>query len=80
MGIEFLNLFGAWYLEFPPLYLVLCFRFALVYTLGLGLVLCVLIVFFLGTWYLPALFAVCAVGMVSGYLYWLDGQQFAEDR
>ena len=47
--------------------------------IGLGLVLCVLIILFIGTWYLPALFAICAVGMVAGYLYWLDGQSFPKE-
>jgi hypothetical protein len=45
--------------------------------IGLGIALCVLIILFRGTWYLPALFAALTIGMVSAYLYWLDGQDFS---
>jgi hypothetical protein len=47
--------------------------------IGLGLVLCVLIILFRGTWYLPALFCALTVGMAAVYLYWLDGQDFTKD-
>jgi membrane protein implicated in regulation of membrane protease activity len=47
--------------------------------IGLGIVLCVLIILFRGTWYLPALFAAITIGTVAAYLYWLDGQDFRDD-
>jgi hypothetical protein len=48
--------------------------------IGVGIVLCILIILFRGTWYLPALFAAITIGMVAGYLYWLDGQDFSDDE
>ena len=46
-------------------------------SIGLVIALCVLIIFFRGTWYLPALFAALTIGMVVAYLWWLDGQDFS---
>jgi hypothetical protein len=47
--------------------------------IGLGIALCVLIILFRGTWYLPALFAALTIGLVVAFLYWLDGQDFIKD-
>jgi membrane protein implicated in regulation of membrane protease activity len=44
---------------------------------GLVIALCVLIIFFRGTWYLPALFAALTIGTVVAYLCWLDVQDFS---
>jgi hypothetical protein len=49
-------------------------------SIGLVIALCVLIIFFRGTWYLPALFAALTISMVVAYLWWLDGQDFSSDR
>ena len=48
-------------------------------SIGLVIALCVLIIFFRGTWYLPALFAALTIGMVVAYLWWLDGQDFSKE-
>jgi hypothetical protein len=48
--------------------------------IGLGIALCVIIVLFRGTWYLPALFTALTVGTVAVYLYWLDTQDFSRDE
>jgi len=48
--------------------------------IGLGIALCVIIVLFRGTWYLPALFTALTVGTVAAYLYWLDTQDFGKDE
>jgi hypothetical protein len=50
----------------------------LVLGIGLGIALCVLIIFFRGTWYLPALVAALTMGAAVGYLYWLDSQNFRD--
>ena len=47
--------------------------------IGLVIALCVLIIFFRGTWYLPALFAALTIGTVVAYLWWLDSQDFSRD-
>jgi hypothetical protein len=47
---------------------------------GLVIALCVLIIFFRGTWYLPALFAALTIGTVVAYLCWLDVQDFSRER
>ena len=47
---------------------------------GLVIALCVLIIFFRGTWYLPALFAALTIGTVVAYLCWLDIQDFSTAR
>lgn len=44
-------------------------------SIGLGLVLCLLILFFRGTWFLPALIAAVTIGTVVAYLCWLDGRE-----
>jgi hypothetical protein len=46
--------------------------------IGLGIALCILIILFRGTWYLPALSAAITIGMVVAYLCWLDGQDFSD--
>jgi hypothetical protein len=43
---------------------------------GLCIALCLLIVLFRGTWYLPALVVAFTLGTVVAYLYWLDRQDF----
>jgi hypothetical protein len=48
--------------------------------IGLGIALCVIIILFRGTWYLPALFTALTVGTVAAYLYWLDTQDFSKDE
>lgn len=48
--------------------------------IGLVIALCALIIFFRGTWYLPALYAVLTIGTVVTFLWWLDGQDFSRDR
>lgn len=48
--------------------------------IGLVIALCALIIFFRGTWYLPALYAVLTIGTVVIFLWWFDGQDFSRDR
>ena len=48
--------------------------------IGLVIALCALIIFFRGTWYLPALYAVLTIGTVVTFLWWFDGQDFSRDR
>jgi len=48
-------------------------RSMLVLAIGLGLAVCIAIILFRGTWFLPALIAALTVGTVAGYLCWLDG-------
>lgn len=45
----------------------------LLLALGLGIAVCIAIIFFRGTWFLPALVAALTIGTVTGYLCWLDG-------
>ncbi|OPX61933.1 MULTISPECIES: hypothetical protein [unclassified Methanoregula] len=40
---------------------------------GLGFAVCVVIILFRGTWFLPALITALTIGTVTGYLCWLDG-------
>jgi membrane protein implicated in regulation of membrane protease activity len=47
--------------------------------IGLVIALCVLIILFRGTWYLPALFAALTIGTVVAYAWWLDSQDFSKD-
>ncbi len=54
-------------------------RNTLLLGLGLCLLLCVLIILFRGTWYLPALVAALTIGTVTAYLYWLDGLDITND-
>jgi archaellum biogenesis protein FlaJ (TadC family) len=42
--------------------------------IGLGFAVCVVVIFFRGTWFLPALITALTIGTVTGYLCWLDGQ------
>ncbi len=55
-------------------------RSTLVLALGVGIALCVLIVLFRGTWYLPALVVAVAIGSVAAFLYWLDSQDFSREE
>jgi hypothetical protein len=48
--------------------------------IGLVVALCILIIFFRGTWYLPALVVVVTVGAVVAYLWWLDSQDLSMYR
>ncbi len=48
--------------------------------IGLVVALCILIIFFRGTWYLPALVVVVTVGAVVAYLWWLDSQDLNRYR
>lgn len=53
-------------------------RSMVIVAVGLGLVLCVFIILFHGTWFLPALIAALTIGTVAAYLCWLDGLDVAE--
>lgn len=52
----------------------------LVLAIGLGLVICIVIIFFRGMWFLPALITALTIGTVAGYLCWLDGLEIDRDR
>lgn len=41
--------------------------------IGLGFAVCIVVIFFRGTWFLPALITALTIGTVTGYLCWLDG-------
>jgi len=42
-------------------------------SIGLGIAVCVVVILFRGTWFLPALITALTIGAVTGYLCWLDG-------
>jgi hypothetical protein len=48
--------------------------------IGLVIALCILIIFWRGTWYLSALFTALTVCTIVTYLWWLDGQDFSRYR
>ena len=48
-------------------------RSMFVLAIGLGIALCIAIILFRGTWFLPALIASLTIGAAAGYLCWLDG-------
>lgn len=52
----------------------------LVLAIGLGLVICIVIIFFRGMWFLPALITALTIGTVAGYLCWIDGLEISRDR